>query len=146
MNYVKTYECFLNESAIPKVFYHGGRKTLIPSDLKPEVMYFTDDPQQAASYSTERHQSTIAAITKAKLIMKKTLTDYSVLEDIAKKLGLDPDRYSAAEIVEQPKVISELTKLGYDSAILPDFGFMSDFDEFDAYMVFDAKKQVKIIQ
>jgi hypothetical protein len=32
------------------------------------------------------------------------------------------------------------------SAILPDFGFMSDFDEFEAYVVFDAKKQVKIVQ
>jgi hypothetical protein len=78
--------------------------------------------------------------------MKKPLTDFSVLEDIATKLGMDPDRYSAAEIIEQPKVISELKKLGYDSAILPDFGFMSDFDEFDAYVVFDAKKQVKIVQ
>ena len=59
---------------------------------------------------------------------------------------MDPDNYSAAEIIEQPKVIPELVKMGYDSAILPDFGFMSDFDEFDAYVVFDAKKQVKIVQ
>jgi hypothetical protein len=146
MRYVKTYESFLNESAGNKVFYHGGGKTLRQQDLKSEVMYFTDDLQQATSYSTERHQSSTAAITKAKLSMKKPITDFTVLEVIAKKLGINPDNYSAAEIIEQPKVISELTKLGYDSAILPDFGFVSDFDEFDAYVVFDAKKQVKIVQ
>jgi hypothetical protein len=146
MKHIKLFEDFLNESVTNKIFYHGGSKTLRQQDLKSEVMYFTDDLQQATSYSTERHQSSTAAITKAKLSMKKPVTDFTVLEVIAKKLGMNPDNYSAAEIVEQPKVVSELTKLGYDSAILPDFGFMSDFDEFEAYVVFDAKKQVKIVQ
>lgn len=146
MKYVKTYESFLNESTGNKVFYHGGKKVLKQQDLKSGVMYFTDDIQQAMSYSTERHQSRVTEITKAVLTMKKSLTDYAVLDTVAKKLGMDPDNYSAAEIIEQPKVIPELVKMGYDSAILPDFGFMSDFDEFDAYVVFDAKKQVKIVQ
>ena len=144
--YVNTYEAFLNESTGNKVFYHGGKKVLKQQDLKSGVMYFTDDIQQAMSYSTERHQSRVTEITKAVLTMKKSLTDYAVLDTVAKKLGMDPDNYSAAEIIEQPKVIPELVKMGYDSAILPDFGFMSDFDEFDAYVVFDAKKQVKIVQ
>ena len=144
--YVNTYEAFLNESTGNKVFYHGGKKVLKQQDLKSGVMYFTDDIQQAMSYSTERHQSRVTEITKAVLTMKKSLTDYAVLDTVAKKLGMDPDNYSAAEIIEQPKVIPELVKMGYDSAILSDFGFMSDFDEFDAYVVFDAKKQVKIVQ
>jgi len=130
MKHIKLFEAFVNESFTNKIFFHGGSKTLRQQDLKSEVMYFTDDIQQATSYSTERHRSTIVAITKAKLMMKRPLTNFDDLADIAKKLGIDPDRYSAAEIIEQSKVISELTKLGYDSAILPDFGFMSDFDEF----------------
>ena len=144
--YVNTYEAFLNESTGNKVFYHGGKKVLKQQDLKSSVMYFTDDIQQAMAYSTERHQSRVTEITKAVLTMKRPLTDYSVLDNVAKKLGMVPDNYSAAEIIEQPRVIPELAKMGYDSAILPDFGFASDFDEFDAYVVFDAKKQVKIVQ
>ncbi len=145
MKHVKTYESFLNETVGNKVFFHGGEKLLSQKDLKSNVMYFTDDIKQASSYSSQRHQSKSAAITKATLTMKKPLEDYNVLEVIAKKLGFDPDRFSAAEIIEQPKVIPELVKMGYDSAILSDFGFVSDFDEFYAYVVFDAKKQVKII-
>lgn len=146
MNYIKTYESFSNEFTADKVFFHGGKKILHQQDLKSEVMYFTDNIQQATAYSIQRHGSGTAAITKAKLTMKRPLVDFSVLEDIAEKLGIDADRYSPAEIIEQSMVISELSKLGYDSAILQDFGFISDFDEFDAYVVFDAKKQVDIVE
>ena len=145
MKYVKTFAIFLNESVGDTVFYHGGKKQLSQQDLKSEVMYFTDDIKQAASYSTERHQSQVGAITKAMLNMRKPLKDYDILDKVAKKLEINSDNYSAAEIIEQPNVITELIRMGYDSAILPDFGFASDFDEFDAYVVFDAKKQVKIV-
>jgi predicted DsbA family dithiol-disulfide isomerase len=145
MKRIQTFESFLNESASSKIFYHGGKKLLKQSDLKPEIMYFTDDAQQAASYSTERHLSSANNVTKANLSMNKTLKDYDVLLQVAKGLGLDPDKYTTAEIIEQPKVVAELTKMEYDSAIFSDLGFMSDFEEFEAYIVFNAKKQVKIL-
>jgi hypothetical protein len=78
--------------------------------------------------------------------MNNILRDKKILHIIAEKKGYNVyDYFSEAELVEQPGIVDELEKLGYDSAIFSDFGFLSDFEEFDVYIVFNAKKQVKII-
>lgn len=127
------------------VFYHGSKNKISQKDLKPEVMYFTDDYDEAVGYSTNRHGISNPIVISAKLIMRRTLRDEEVLHSVVKSMGYDTDEYSSAEWIEQPKVVDGLKKLGYDSAVFPDFGFLSDFNQFDAYIVFDAKKQVKII-
>jgi len=129
-----------------KIFYHGSDIVITQKGLKPKPMYFTDNYDEAVGYSIYRHNISNPSVISANLIMNKTLRDKKILYLVAEKKGYNVyNYYSDAELVEQPGIVDELEKLGYDSAIFSDFGFLSDFEEFDAYIVFNAKKQVKII-
>lgn len=137
---------YMNESKLnDKVFYHGSNMVITQKDLKPEVMYFTDNYDEAVGYSVNRHNISNPNVISANLIMNNILRDKEILYLIAEKKGYNVYNYfSDAELVEQPGIVDELEKLGYDSAIFSDFGYLSDFDEIDAYIIFNAKKQVKI--
>ena len=128
-----------------KIFYHGSSTVITQKDLKPKIMYFTDNYDEAVGYSVYRHNISNPNVISANLIMNNILRDKKILHIIAEKKGYNVHNYfSDAELVEQPSIVDELEKLGYDSAIFSDFGFLSDFEEFDIYIVFNAKKQVKI--
>jgi len=129
-----------------KIFYHGSNMVIRQKDLESKVMYFTDNYDEAVGYSVNKHNISNPNVISANLIMTNILRDKKILHLIAEKKGYNVyDYFSEAELVEQPGIVDELEKLGYDSAIFSDFGFLSDFEEFDAYIVFNAKKQVKII-
>jgi len=129
-----------------KIFYHGSDIVITQKDLKPKLMYFTDNYDEAVAYSVYKHNISNPNVISANLIMNNILRDKKILHLIAEKKGYNVyNYYSDAELVEQPGIVDELEKLGYDSAIFSDFGFLSDFEEFNAHIVFNAKKQVKII-
>lgn len=128
-----------------KIFYHGSNRILKQSDLKNEVMYFTDDLSEAKGYSLYKYNSKRPIILYAHLDMKNSLKDEKILYRVMEKLNIDRKDLSLAEIFEDKKIVEKLSEMGYDSAIMPDFGFNHDFKEFNAYIVFNAKDQVKII-
>jgi len=129
-----------------KLFYHGSENRITQDMLLPSIMYFTDDYNEAVAYSVDKHKIETPNVISAKLSMKNALTDFSVIESVARKFGYNPDVYLSAEIVELDGVVDTLKRLGYDSAIFNDAAFSSDFGEFDAYIVFDAKNQVRIVE
>ena len=129
-----------------KLFYHGSENKITQDMLLPSLMYFTDDYNEAVAYSIEKHQIKTPNVISAKLSMKNILTDVSILEALMSKMGYDPNNFLSGEIIEFDGVVDKLKTLGYDSAIVSDLGFSTDFGEFDAYIVFDAKNQVKIVE
>lgn len=125
----------------PLTVYHGGKSVLRQCS---GVMYWTTDRKFAESYSEVRHGQSEPKITVAHIRITKP-APFSVVESVAKNLGHDTEQASQAEIVEWDGVAEGLRNMGYDGAKLNDFGFLSDFDEEEVYVVLNAENQVSLI-
>lgn len=146
---LKYYKDFINEKINSDIYYHGSKKHISQQDLKDGVMYFSKDYEFAKSYSAEKYKQKKTIVMQANLDLGNKIlldTQDDILITIADKLGLDFEDYAQAEFIEQEGVVKELKKLGYTAAILWDFSFKNDFDEDLVYIVFNAKKQVKMLK
>jgi hypothetical protein len=133
-----------NSRAIKKTVFHGGKKILTQADLTNDIMYFSDDREFSEEYSKARHRQVYPKITVVNITITNPAPPH-LIESLAKKLGINTDSQSVASILEEDGIVDLLAKLGYDGAIANDFGFRSDFEEIPVYVVFNAKKQVTVL-
>jgi hypothetical protein len=128
------------------VFYHGNSRKLSQKDLRNEIMYFSDDYTEAISYALHNHHLTTSHIMYANLTMKNILSDISVLHKVSSTLGYGVTyKHTASMILKLDGVVKKLIEMGYDSFAFNDTGFMTRVGDFNTFVVFDAKKQVRIL-
>ena len=130
--------------------FHGSDEPHLT--LRPESMYGVRDFGFAASYPFGRSYSKRGWVHTLDFHFSK-LADNAIIEQIADDLGIElgtgvvllADRNHPDDSPEYRALHEKLVALGYNGITGYDFGFRSDFEELPVWVVFDAAKQVTII-
>ena len=116
----------------PLVVYHG---TSSKFDSFQSHAYFTPDRDQAKGYGKARGDGKGIVISAYLSIQKPAYPDD--VEKALKAVGEYSDYETVAEQAENSKALAYLKSKGFDGVMgIWDFGFISDFDEFEAMIAF----------
>ena len=128
-----------NSNQTIRVFHGSPEKNL---RLLPQYLYGVRDFGFAASYAVERGRGSGFVYTLDFSFHK--LGDDKIIDKVCEDNEIE--NFWGISIVEQyPETIKLFQDLGYDGLTSYDFGFRSDFEQLQSWVVFNAAKQVKII-
>lgn len=136
-------EGYASGGLVRKMLYHGGAP--LKKD-KSGVTYFTENKDLAESYidMTNDRFGDIGKLQRA-MVDVNNPADQSVVEELARSLGMDFDSGTPASIFDSElhgdyvdSLLSALKERGYDSAILEDIAYGRDIQD-KAYISFDPK-------
>lgn len=120
--------------------YHGSTERTLR--LEPAPLYGVRDFGFAASYGLERASSAGDAFVHTLDFAFANLCDADALEHLFATHDITPWPSAAGVFIDHPEFMHILIEAGYDGLTASDFGFRSDFEEKQVYMVVNAKRQV----